>query len=200
MNIEYLKSELSELVFTQLQAVLTRFPIRSNLRMAHFLAQTDHESGGFKQVEEELNYSAPRLLQIFPRYFDRVHAEMYAHLPVKIANRIYAGRMGNGDEHSGDGYLYRGRGYLQLTGKDNYRLFGDAIGEDLLTFPERVAAEFPMLSSAFFFECNHLWKICDEGNSNRVVEAVTRRVNGGTIGLDERIKKFNHYYGVLLGS
>ena len=121
----------------------------------------------------------------------------YASKPQKIGSRVYANRMGNGDEASGEGYLYRGRGYIQLTGKNNYRSFGQFIGEDTVGNPDLVATKYPLASAAFFFTVNKIWDICDQGESDTVVAAVTKRVNGGTIGLPDRLAHFKKYYACL---
>jgi putative chitinase len=167
------------------------------LRMAHFLAQCSHESGGFKLVEENLNYSADGLLKTFPKYFTSAEAGVYAHHAERIASRVYAGRMGNDDEASGDGYTFRGRGYIQLTGKSNYARFGEFVGADTVADPDLVASQYPLASAGFFFDSNHIWPICDQGYSDSVITAVTKKVNGGTRGLPDRTRLFNDYYALL---
>ena len=166
-------------------------------RAAHFFAQTAHETGGFKAFSENLNYSAQGLQGTFGKYFPGTLEESYARNPEKIANRVYADRMGNGAEASGDGWKYRGRGALQLTGKSNYTNFTKFIGEDCVANPDLVATKYPLASAAFFFDSNKLWSICDKGADDATVTAVTKRVNGGTIGLPDRIKHFNEYYNLL---
>ena len=182
----------------ELPDVVAKFGINTPLRLAHFLAQCSHESGNFKLVRENLNYSAEGLRKIFNKYFptDAI-AQQYARQPQKIANRVYASRMGNGNEASGDGYKYSGKGYIQLTGKDNYKAFSDFIGEDCVANPELVATKYPLTSAGFFFNRNKLWAICDKGNSTDIVTLVTKRVNGGTIGLDDRITKFKTYNSLM---
>jgi len=165
--------------------------------LAHFLAQCGHESGGFKAVSENLNYSADGLKKIFGKYFPGNLNESYARQPEKIASRVYASRMGNGDEASKEGFKFRGRGYIQLTGKANYTNFTKFIGEDCVANPDLVATKYPLASAAFFFDSNKLWSICDKGTDDATVTAVTKRVNGGTIGLPDRIKHFKEYYNLL---
>ena len=169
------------------------FNITTPLRLAHFLAQCGHESGGWKAVRENLNYSAKGLMGIFKKYFPTVTlANAYQRQPEMIANKVYANRMGNGPENSGDGYKYRGRGYIQLTGKDNYKKFDATVPEDITNNPDLVATKYPLASAAFFFNSNGLWKICDQGATPAVVTAVTKRVNGGTIGLSDRVDRRAH--------
>ena len=166
-------------------------------RVAGFLAQVAHESGGFKVVNENLNYGAKGLLGVFPKYFDAATAAIYERKPEKIANRVYASRMGNGAEATGDGYKFRGRGYIQLTGKENYTAFGKAINENIIANPDVVSSKYALLSAAWFFNKNGLHKIADEGANEATVTKVTKRVNGGTIGLADRLKHFNEYYKLL---
>lgn len=185
-------------VITELPTVIDKFGITNPLRLSHFLAQCAHESGNFKLVKENLNYSAEGLLKVFPKYFkDLKTAQAYARQPEKIANRVYASRMGNGDEASGDGWKYAGKGYIQLTGKDNYKQFSDFIGEDCVANPDLVATKYPLSSAAFFFQKNKLWDICDKGDTADIVTLVTKRVNGGTHGLDDRLAKFSKFNGLL---
>ena len=185
-------------VMDEIMLVTEKFGITNSLRLSHFLSQCAHESGNFKLVRENLNYSADGLLKIFPKYFkDKATADSYARKPEKIANRVYANRMGNGDEASGDGFKYAGKGYIQLTGKDNYKQFSDFIGEDCVANPDLVATKYPLASAAFFFQKNKLWDICDKGATPEIVTAVTKRVNGGTHGLDDRLSKFNTFNSIL---
>ena len=165
-------------------------------RAAHFFAQTAHESGGFKAFSENLNYSAKGLRGIFRKYFPTdALANAYARQPMKIANRVYASRMGNGPESSGDGWKYRGRGPLQLTGKDNYRAFGRYIGreQEILDNPDLVATELGFESALWFFDHNKLWSICDQGVGDAAILALTKRINGGTHGIDDRKLKTKKY-------
>ena len=200
MNIEKLKGNIPDTVIAQIPGVVEKFEINTPLRLAHFLAQCGHESGGFKAVSENLNYGAAGLQSIFKKYFTAESAVEYARKPEKIANVVYANRMGNGNQASGEGFKYCGRGYIQLTGKDNYAAFDKTVAEDILANPELVATKYPLLSAAWFFHKNGLHKIADEGATDAVVTKVTKRVNGGTIGLPDRIKHFNEYNNLLNGS
>ena len=196
--IEKLNGKLPQAVLNELPLVMEKFGISNPTRLAHFLSQVAHESGNFKFVNENLNYGAKGLLGIFKKYFPtEALALAYERKPEKIANKVYASRMGNGDEASGEGYKFRGRGYIQLTGKDNYKAFSDFIGEDCVANPDLVATKYPLTSAAFFFHKNKLWDICDKGHSHEIVTAVTKRVNGGIIGLDDRIKHFEEYNNLL---
>jgi len=197
LNIEKLKGHIPDAVLAQIPDTAAKFNITNNLRLAHFLAQCGHESGGFKAVSENLNYSADGLKKIFGKYFPGNLNESYARQPEKIASRVYASRMGNGDESSKEGFKFRGRGYIQLTGKANYTNFTKFIGEDCVSNPDLVATKYPLASAAFFFDSNKLWSICDKGSDDATVTAVTKRVNGGTIGLPDRIKHFKEYYNLL---
>jgi len=197
-NLDKLVGHVPDEVIAQIPDTAARFNITNTLRLAHFLSQCGHESAGFKAVRENLNYSAKGLMDVFKKYFpNAVIAKAYQRNPEKIANRVYASRMGNGDELSGDGFKYRGRGYIQLTGKNNYQLFDKTVPEDVTTNPDFVATKYPLSSAAFFFNNNKLWAICDKGADVATVTAVTKRVNGGTIGLPDRIKHFNEYYNLL---
>ena len=198
MDISKLKGHVPDSVIAQIPDTLAKFEINTPLRPAHFLAQCGHESGGFKVVNENLNYGAKGLLGIFKKYFPTEEkAKLYERKPEKIANLVYGSRMGNGPESSGDGYKFRGRGYIQLTGKDNYTAFGKAISEDIPSNPDLVATKYPLLSAAWFFNKNGLHKLADKGATPEVVTMVTKRVNGGTIGLADRLKHFNEYYALL---
>ena len=197
LNLEKLKGHIPDAVIAQIPETAAKFNITNNLRLAHFLSQCGHESGGFKAVSENLNYSADGLKKIFGKYFPGNLNESYARQPEKIAARVYASRMGNGDESSKEGFKFRGRGYIQLTGKANYTNFTKFIGEDCVSNPDLVATKYPLASAAFFFDSNKLWSICDKGADDATVTSVTKRVNGGTIGLADRIKHFKEYYNLL---
>jgi len=164
-------------------------------RAAHFFAQTAHESGNFKTFSENLNYSAKGLRGIFRKYFPTdALANAYARQPMKIANRVYANRMGNGPESSGDGWKFRGRGALQLTGHDNYQAFANYVNRpDVMTNPDLVAGELCFESALWFFDRNKLWGICDQGVNDAAILALTKRINGGTHGLDDRKQKTKKY-------
>jgi putative chitinase len=197
LNIDKLKGHIPDNVLSQIPETAQKFNITTNLRLAHFLAQCAHESGGFKAVSENLNYSADGLRKIFGKYFPSTLAESYARQPEKIASRVYADRMGNGNEMSKEGYKFRGRGYIQLTGKNNYSNFSKFIGEDCTSNPDLVATKYPLASAGFFFDSNKLWSICDKGADDVAVTSVTKRVNGGTHGLADRLEKFKKYYNLL---
>ena len=197
LSIEKLKGKVPDSVLAQIPETAIKFNITTNLRLAHFLSQCAHESGGFKAVSENLNYSADGLKKTFGKYFPGDLSESYAKNPEKIAARVYGGRMGNGDESSKEGYKFRGRGYLQTTGKENYTRFTNFIGEDCVSNPDLVATKYPLSSAAFFFTSNKLWSICDKGADVDTITAVTKRVNGGILGLDDRIKEFNKIYSLL---
>jgi putative chitinase len=192
-----LKGHVPDAVLAQIPDTAAKFGITNTLRLAHFLAQCGHESGGFKAVQENLNYSADGLKKIFGKYFPGNLNESYARQPEKIAARVYASRMGNGDEASKEGFKFRGRGYIQLTGKSNYAAFDKFVDDDIMATPELVATKYPLASAAWFFNNNKLWSICDQGATDAVVTSVTKRVNGGTIGLADRIKHFKEYYNLL---
>jgi len=167
----------------------------SPIRAAHFFAQTSHETGGFKAFSENLNYSAQGLQGIFGKYFPGNLEESYARQPEKIANRVYASRMGNGDEASGDGWKFRGRGALQLTGKANYEAFAKYLGNnEVMENPDLVATKYSFESAMFFFERNKLWAICDKGINDAAILELTKRINGGTHGLEDRKTKTYKYY------
>jgi putative chitinase len=165
------------------------------VRAAHFFAQTAHETGGFVAFAENLNYSGDGLKNIFKKYFPGNLNELYARNPEKIANRVYGSRMGNGDEKSGDGYKFRGRGALQLTGKENYKAFSDYLKKpEIMTNPDLVATTYSFESAMFFFDKNKLWSICDQGVNDASILSLTKRINGGTHGLSDRSEKTKKYY------
>jgi len=193
-NLENLKGHVPDEVIAQIPAIPA---ITNALRLAHFLAQCAHESASFTVVYENLNYSADGLAATFPKYFPEPLNESYARNPAKIGARVYADRMGNGDEASGDGYTFRGRGYIQLTGKSNYAAFGKAVNEDTVANPDLAATRYPLASAGFFFDSVNLWTVCDGGSSDAVITAVTQKVNGGTNGLADRTQFFNAYYALL---
>ena len=166
-------------------------------RAAHFFAQTAHETGEFKLFTENLNYSADGLKKTFGKYFPGDLANSYARNPEKIANRVYGSRMGNGDETSGDGFRFRGRGALQLTGKSNYEAFVKFLNlPDLIKTPDLVATTYAFESAIFFFDRNKLWSLCDTVSDASIL-AVTKRINGGTNGLAHRSELTKKYYGWL---
>jgi putative chitinase len=193
MKLENLEGKLSPLIIAEVIEA-TKTSATNPLRLAHFLAQCSHESDSFRLTKENLNYSTQGLKTTFNKYFPTDElANAYARQPEKIANRVYANRMGNGDEKSGDGWKYRGRGFIQLTGKDNYKAFGDFIKEDILSNPDLVATKYPLTSAVFFFNNKKLWTICDKGETDAVVTEVTEKVNGGRNGLQDRLNKFKTF-------
>ena len=198
LKLERLRGHIPDAVIAQIPDTAAKFLINTPLRLAHFLAQCGHESGGFRATQENLNYSAKGLTGTFKKYFpSEASAVPYAKNPLKIASKVYGGRMGNGPEPTQEGYKFRGRGYIQLTGKENYTAFGKSINEDICSNPDKVASSYALLSAAWFFSKNGLHKMADEGSSDAVVTKITKRVNGGTIGLSDRIKHFKEYYKLL---
>lgn len=165
-------------------------------RASHFFGQTSHETGHFKVFSENLNYSASGLAKVFPKYFKtEADAKSYERNPEKIANKVYGNRMGNGDEASGQGFAFRGRGSLQLTGKSNYEAFSKFLNKpEIMTNPDLVATEYAFESALFFFEKNGLWAICDKGVNDDTILALTKKINGGTNGLEERKVLTKKYY------
>ncbi len=197
MNLDKLKGQIPDSVLAQIPQVMEKFQINTPLRLCHFLAQCAHESGNFKAVSENLNYGPVALLKIFGKYFNEKNVEAYARNPEKIANIVYGNRMGNGPESSGDGFKYRGRGYIQLTGKVNYQSFDKVVEEDITATPELVATKYPLLSAAWFWNSRTLNSLADKGATDADVTAITKKVNGGTHGLDDRIAKFKKFYSIF---
>jgi putative chitinase len=198
------KAQLTQLIpdnpyidywYAALAQALPDYDINTPPRVAAFVAQCAHESGGFRALKENLNYRAVTLRKVFPRYFpnDEI-ANAYAHKPEMIANRVYGNRMGNGDEASGDGFRYCGRGLIQLTGKNNYQNFAESIETPVEDIPEFLATfEGAVQSACWFWEENNLNQWADTGN----ILTLTKRINGGTIGLEDRIKHYEHALHVL---
>jgi putative chitinase len=195
MKIDALTGIVPEKILLQIPTIKQ---IDGPRRLCHFLSQLSHESKNFTATQENLNYSSGGLLRVFGNRFTYRDSINYQRDPVGIGNRAYANRMGNGNEASGDGYKYRGRGYLQCTGADNYKAFSDYIGEDCLSNPGLLAHKYPLESAAWFFTINNIWAICDKGHSNADVQAVTKMINGGINGLVERQRLFKWYYSELL--
>lgn len=200
MNLSVLEARLPPKVFLELANCMRVMEINNPLRLAHFLSQCHHESMGFTRVYENLNYSAESLLRVFPKYFTEESAQYYARNAVAIASRVYGGRMGNGIEETQDGYIFRGRGYLQLTGRENYDKFNSEIEEDLLINPDLVATKYPLYSAAWFWENRGLNVIADRGDLDIDVKDITKKINGGYNGVEERKKFFTQYYGILTTS
>jgi len=199
MNLDKLKGHVPDEVIAQIPGVQEKFAVNTPLRLAHFLAQCGHESGGFKFKSENLNYSAEILRKVFPKYFpDIVVAKQYERKPEAIASRVYGGRMGNGPEATKEGFKFKGRGYIQLTGKDNYKAFDATVEDDILANPDLVATKYPLLSAAWFWNSRKLNAIADQGATDDVVTKVTKLVNGGTIGLADRIRHFKEYHKLLV--
>jgi putative chitinase len=175
--------------------LLPDYEINTPKRIAAFIAQCAHESGGFRFLKENLNYKAESLMKTFPKYFsDRDTANAYAKQPVKIANRVYASRMGNGDEASGDGYKYCGRGLIQLTGKTNYDWFAASLEISATEASEYLETfEGAAQSACWFWESNNLNVEADAGD----IKKMTKKINGGYIGLDDRIKHYEHALHIL---
>lgn len=198
MLTDKLKGHIPDSVIQLIPSIANQFKINTSIRLAHFLAQCAHESGGFRVTQENLNYSAKSLTVVFNKYFPTEASTInYARNPQNIANKVYANRMGNGSEASGDGYKFRGRGFIQLTGKSNYILFGKAIGEDICANPDLVSSKYALLSAAWFWSKNGLNKLADGGPTDEVVTSITKRVNGGIIGLVERMVYFKKYHSLL---
>lgn len=184
--------------YEALSKVLPDYSVDTDLRIAAFVAQCAHESAEFTAIKENLNYKAASLRRVFAKYFPTDElAEQYAHKSEMIANRVYANRMGNGDEASGDGFRYCGRGLIQLTGKNNYQAFADSLEMPITDVPEYLATfEGAVQSAAWFWETNNLNALADAED----ILGLTKRINGGTIGLEDRIKHFEHAKEILCGS
>jgi putative chitinase len=201
MDVSKLKGKLPDNVYDEIQSVMNVFSINTPNRLSHFLGQCAHESGNFKFTSENLNYSTKGLIATFPKYFKQPGlAEAYARNPERIASRVYADRMGNGAEGTSDGWKFRGRGYIQLTGKSNYSAFDKFVNEDVMSNPNLVATKYPLLSAGWFFHKNKLNLISDKGLTEPVMLELTKRINGGTNGLQDRIKytiKFGKILGVI---
>jgi putative chitinase len=176
---------------------LPDYDINTVSRVAAFLAQTAHESGGYNAIKENLNYRPETLMKVWPKYFPSMDiANQYAHQQEKIANRAYANRMGNGPESSGDGYKFCGRGLIQLTGKDNYTRYAQATEQSLDEASEHLTTfEGCVQSAAWFWEANNLNQYADSGD----ILTMTKRINGGTLGLADRQQHYQHAIQVLKG-
>ena len=199
MDIGKLKGQVPDSVYGEIQSVIDKFEMNTSIRLTHFLGQCAHESGNFKLTSENLNYSTKGLITTFPKYFKQPGlAEAYARNPERIASRVYADRMGNGPEGTHEGWKFRGRGYIQLTGKSNYSSFDKFVNEDIVSNPDLVAKKYPLLSAAWFFHKNKLNTISDKGLTETVILELTKRINGGTNGLQDRIK-YTTKFGKILG-
>ena len=198
MNLAKLKGHVPDSLIAQIPFIESNYKVNTLLRLSHFLAQCGHESANFRAVKENLNYSAEGLNKTFKKYFPTLEsAKDYARQPERIASKVYANRMGNGNEASKDGFKYLGRGFIQLTGKANYLEFDKSVSEDIMANPELVATKYPLASAAWFWNKNGLNEIADKGATDAVVKSITKRVNGGTIGLEDRIQHFNEFHTLL---
>lgn len=197
MDLRVLQNKVPSNVLNDIPSVMEKFGINTPLRLSHFLSNVATETGDFKSSVENLNYSAEGLLKTFPNHFTKEQAAAYAHNPEKIANRVYANRYGNGDESSGDGYRYCGRGDMELTFKDNYYLFDDFVPENILENPTLVKTKYALLSSAWFWSTHKLNSISDLGDTDLVITKIRHVVNGGSNGLPETIKRFHYFYSLL---
>lgn len=195
MNLDGLYPSIPRHVIDQLSDVQDRYSINTPLRLSHFLAQCAHESGRFLVTRENLNYSAQGLLKTFKRHFNERTAKLYARNPEAIANKVYGGRLGNTEIT--DGWKFRGRGYIQTTGKANYSELDKIVPEDLLDNPDLVSSRYAMLSAGFYWNSRKINAVADLGATEEVVEKVTLKVNGGTHGLKERTEYFFEYYQIL---
>ena len=198
MDINILNGSIPNNVLQQIPSVMDKFQINTPLRLCHFLAQCGHESWSFTAVRENLNYSSKALMATFKKLFPTEDiAKQYEFKPEKIGNLVYSNRMGNGPESSGDGYKYRGRWYIQLTGKINYASFSKSVEDDVLGNPDLVATKYPLLSAAWFWNSRRLNSYADIGASELEITAITKKINGGTNGLLNRIARFNKLYALF---
>jgi putative chitinase len=198
MDLNKLKGHIPDTVIGQIPGVMEKFQINTPLRLSHFLSQCGHESGGFKAVNENLNYGAKGLMTTFKKYFPtEALAKQYERKPELIASKVYGGRMGNGVEATKEGWKFKGRGYIQLTGKDNYKAFDAIVAENILENPDLVATKYPLLSAAWYWNSRKINTTADLGAGDDTVTKVTKLVNGGTIGLEDRKKHFKEYYDLL---
>jgi putative chitinase len=186
----------AEAIKDAINMAIDKADLSTDERVAAFIAQCGHESDSFRFMEENLNYKAESLCRTWPSHFNEENAQEYAHQPEKIANRAYANRMGNGDEESEDGWNYRGRGWLQTTGKNGYEELSDATQIDFLSNPDAVATpEGSAISAAVFWEKHGLNKHVDRNDFT----GLTKAINGGTIGLDDRMARYEYAMQVLKG-
>ena len=189
---------LPSIVYDELADTCSKFNINTPIRLAHFLSQCHHESAAFWRTEENLNYSARGLLATFPKYFNELSAETYAHNPIMIGSRVYANRMGNGDEKSQDGWLFRGRGFMQLTGRNSYAALNVLTdGDNIVYNPELVATKYRLLSAGWYWDSRNLNKIADRGSDQQVVADVTKVINGSYNGIESRQRLFDRYWNAL---
>jgi putative chitinase len=206
--IENLRPHLPENVINELPILINKFKINTEIRLAHLLGQCSHESGNFTKTIENLNYSADGLARtwgnryaIDPKAKVKVPNALAKSLhrkPVLIASTTYANRMGNGDVESLEGWKFRGSGYLQTTGKDNFKLLSEYVGEDLVKCPELVRTKYALSSAGFYFKVNHLLSICDKGVDDAIIKTLTFRINGGYTGLKHRTSETKKFYNIIV--
>lgn len=200
MNLTPLETAVPKAVMEELPAVIERFGISRELELAHFLGQCHHESGGFKRVFENLNYSAERLRQVFPsRYGEGPFAEVEQFQPELIANRVYYHKIGNGSMLTGDGWKFRGRGYIQITGRSNYQKFDKLVPEDIMENPDLVATKYPLFSAGWFWSSRRIGDVIGQSVTDSQIKRVTKLVNGGQNGLIHRAQMTHHYFNILTG-
>ena len=198
MDITKIANQVPKKVYDLLANAIQTFDINDNLKLSHFLSQCSYESENFTVTIENLNYRAENLIKTFPSHFDSSTVNNYARQPEKIANRAYANRMGNGNEQSGDGWKYRGRGFIQLTGKVNYQSFANYIKvPQIINNPDLVASIYSLDSAGFYFAQNNIFSIAEKGSGTDIITNITKVINGGTNGLEERINLFNKFYSLL---
>lgn len=198
MDISKLSTLIPQQVLDQLPQVMDSFNINTPLRLAHFLGQVSHESQNFTKTEENLNYSATQLFKTFPTHFkSNLDAFPFANHPEAIANHVYCNRMGNSTESSGDGWKYRGRGYLQTTGKYEYIILGKFLKTDLVNSPDLLTSSLALSSAAYFFMSNGLLPLSDEGMTLEIVTLITHKINGGILGLPQRVNDCTEIYNIL---
>lgn len=209
MNLEKLKGHIPDSVIGQIPELITKYNINTPLRLSHFMAQCSHESSNFTIFAENLNYSsAQRIALIFKHDTDLNHdhiispnelenAKKYVNNPQALANFVYANQNGNGNEASGDGWRFKGRGAIQTTGRTNYTEFDKDVTEDIIANPDLLLTKYRLLSAGFFWNKHKLNNIADKGNSIKIITSITEVVNGGRIGLSNRILLFNEYYSLL---
>lgn len=192
------KLNIPDRVLDELPGIISKYEINTNLRLAHFLAQVHHESAGFNLTDENLNYSVKRLLEVFPKYFKSNNiAKKYAYQPMLLASYVYGNRMGNGDESTGDGWKYKGRGYIQLTGKNNYMEFDKQVQDSIIDNPNLVSTKYPLLSAGWYWDTRKLNHIADLGAGTNIVKLITKQINGGLHGIDSRYRLFMFYFQKL---
>lgn len=206
IDLDLLNGVIPDKVLSELPSVMDRFKINTRLRLCHFLSQCEHESGGFTIVVENLNYSAQGLANTWPKRYSmnskpphvpNALARKIERTPQLIGNATYSNRMGNGGPETNEGFLYRGRGYIQLTGKQNYISFSKFVDDDVVKVPDLVAKKYPLSSAGWFFHVNNINSICDLGSDVKTITAVTKKINGGTTHLSDRIFRFNEFWKLL---